>query len=123
MDSAAKRHRIPPERTERARQLRREMTMPERLLWSKLRARRLEGLKFRRQFVIGPYVADFCCPEKRLVVELDGDSHAGMEARDARRTAYLMAQGYRVIRYQNRDVLRDPTIIAEAIARELGLME
>ena len=66
-----------------ARQLRRNMTFPERKLWSLLRSRRLSGLKFRRQHTIGPYIADFACEARRLVVELDGASHDGQFERDS----------------------------------------
>ena len=89
-----------------ARKLRREQTEWERLLWAKLRDRRVDGLKFRRQRPIGPYVADFVCEEAMLIVELDGLQH-GEEAdavRDAARTSYLNSCGYDVIRVWNVDV-------------------
>ena len=89
-----------------ARKLRREQTEWERLLWAKLRDRRVDGLKFRRQRPIGPYVADFVCEEAMLIVELDGLQH-GEEAdavRDAARTSYLNSCGYDVIRVWNEDV-------------------
>lgn len=65
------------------------MTEPERLLWSALRNRQLHGIKFSRQHVIGSYIADFCAREHGLIVEVDGDTHAGDGARDERRTSWL----------------------------------
>ena len=75
----------------------------EALMWYHLRGRRLGGFKFKRQWSLGPYLADFCCIERRLVVEIDGGQHS--EERDARRTAALQAMDYRVVRYWNHDVL------------------
>ena len=80
------------------------MTDTETELWRLLRDRRLHGIKFRRQVLIGPYVADFYCAELKLVIEIDGDSHVAQEAYDAVRTAYLARQGIRVLRYTNLDV-------------------
>ncbi|UNK78467.1 endonuclease domain-containing protein [Sphingopyxis granuli] len=88
-----------------AKQMRREQTEPETRLWLELRAARFQGIKFRRQKVIGPYIADFSSREPMLVIEIDGDTHAGQEAYDRARTAYFEEQGYRVIRFTNRDVL------------------
>jgi very-short-patch-repair endonuclease len=86
-----------------AARLRREMTDAERALWSNLRGRRFQGFKFRSQWTLGRRVADFCCLQARLVVEVDGGQHS--EVRDARRTAELKARGFRVIRFWNNDVL------------------
>ena len=81
-----------------ARVLRREMTAAETRLWTMLRGRRAQGYKFRRQEPLGPYVADFVCRDRQLIVEVDGATHSTAEelARDARRTAWLEAQGFRV---------------------------
>ena len=76
-----------------ARELRRDSTFPERLLWSRLRNRGLFGLKFRRQHPIGPFVIDFYCRESSLAVELDGRSHEGRESYDDARTDWLESQG------------------------------
>jgi hypothetical protein len=73
---------------DRARQLRREMTLPERLLWREIRGRRL-GPRFRRQVPMEPYVVDFYCPQARLIVEVDGECHAERQVADARRTSRL----------------------------------
>ena len=92
---------------ERARQLRSTMTDAERRLWSKLRFRQIEGHKFRRQAPIGSYVVDFLCSELKLIVEVDGGQHATRAEADARRTAYLESEGYRVVRVWNNEVLGD----------------
>jgi very-short-patch-repair endonuclease len=102
-----------------ARDLRRNQTDAERLLWARLRARRLCGLKFRRQEVLGTYVVDFACLEPKLVIEVDGGQHAEQAPKDAARTGYLEALGYRVIRFWNDEVLRDPDAVLEEIGRVL----
>ena len=88
----------------RARIMRRAMTEPETRLWLALRGRRLAGAKFVRQMVIGPYIADFAARSHKLVIEVDGDTHSD-QSRDARRTAWLERQGYRVLRFSNSDVM------------------
>jgi adenine-specific DNA-methyltransferase len=90
-----------------ARRLRRESTDAERQLWRHLRNRAVLGLKFRRQHAIPPFFLDFACPEIALVIEIDGGQHMSEEAlaSDARRTAFLEAQGYSVLRFSNIDVL------------------
>ena len=92
--------------TTRARELRRNQTRAEARLWAALRNRQLAGLKFRRQVSLGPYVVDFFCLGARLIVELDGGQHgeADGRSRDARRTRWLEARGYRVIRFWNNEV-------------------
>ena len=89
-----------------AKKLRREMTEAERKLWQELRAKRFENYKFRRQMVIGPYIADFVCLSHRLIVEVDGSQHDA-SAHDAKRDAYLRSQGFRVLRLWNIGVLQD----------------
>ncbi|MGE6170711.1 endonuclease domain-containing protein [Aeromonas media] len=87
--------------------LRTEATLAEQKLWFLLRNRRFEGLKFRRQFPIGPYIVDFICLEQRLVIEVDGSQHNQPEGQqqDEVRTAYLNGEGFRVIRVWNNEVL------------------
>jgi very-short-patch-repair endonuclease len=75
----------------------------------------LSGYKFRRQHAIGRFIVDFCCAEARLVVEIDGDSHAEQVEYDANRTAWLAEQGYRVLRFTNRDIHRQFAAVAEEI--------
>ncbi len=92
----------------RAKRLRREMSLPEVILWQHLRKERLAELHFRRQHPIGPYVLDFYCAKARLCVEVDGLAHfTEVALRDERRTRWLEQQGIRVLRLQARDVLRD----------------
>jgi very-short-patch-repair endonuclease len=106
-----------PVATERARELRANATEAERRLWSRLRAFRLAGYKFRRQYPIGPYIADFACRSEHLVIELDGGGHGNDQAEhdDAQRTAYLEKCGYRVLRFWNLDVLSDTVRVVEVI--------
>lgn len=99
-----------------AKQLRRQATDAETLLWRKLRNRQMNGHKFRRQQPIGPYIVDFVCPELRLVVELDGGQHAGAFERDQARDAYLRALGYTVLRFWNNEVFENLEGILTSIA-------
>ena len=108
-----KRQNIP-----RARQLRVTATDAEARLWQRLRNRMLGGFKFRRQFPVGPYIADFVCIERKLIVELDGGQHADNLA-DERRTRFLELRGYRVIRFWNPDVLSNTDGVLEMILLEL----
>ena len=103
----------------KARELRLTMTDAERRLWSALRGRRLQGYKFRRQHPLGPFVLDFACIEHRLVIEADGGQHADSES-DERRTAWLEARGWRVIRFWNNEILTNPEGVQDAILRALG---
>lgn len=105
----------------RAKQFRAEMTPPEEKLWSILRGGRLERVKFVRQMVFGPYyAADFAARKHKLIIELDGDSHAGREAYDAARSAFMESKGYKVIRFANRDVLENPEGVTRMILIALG---
>jgi very-short-patch-repair endonuclease len=88
-----------------ARRLRKDATDAERKLWSALRHKQIEGFKFRRQVPIGEFVADFACLSQRLIIEADGGQHDAEREKDAARTAWLNARGYRVIRFWNNDVL------------------
>jgi very-short-patch-repair endonuclease len=104
-----------------ARVLRRDATDVERLMWLLLRDRRLQNIKFRRQVPIGPFVADFASIAHRLVVELDGGQHAD-SAYDTRRDAFLAAEGWRVLRFWNNDVMqnRDGVLLVIVEAAELA---
>lgn len=99
-----------------AKRLRREQTPAEARLWSRLRNKHLLDLKFRRQVPLGPYIADFVCFKARLIIEADGGQHADQLDHDARRTRYLEAQGFRVLRFWNMDILGDTDAVIEAIA-------
>ena len=108
--------------TRRARELRRRATAAERHLWQRLRARQLDGAKFRRQVPIGPYIVDFACLSSRIVIELDGGQHAEREhsRRDKRRDRFLEAKGFRVLRFWDNDVFTDMdgilSVIRDALA-------
>jgi len=109
-----------------ARQLRRAPTDAERKLWYLLRSLKALGLHFRRQAPIGIYIADFAWHAGKLIVDLDGSQHAEARAAyDARRSAWLQSQGYRVLRFWNNDVLRAPRSVGEAIleAARAGAVE
>ncbi|SPP64912.1 endonuclease domain-containing protein [Nitrospira lenta] len=104
------------------RRLRSDMTGPEKQLWLQLRSRQLQGLKFRRQHGIGPYIVDFYCPERSLVLEIDGDSHAGTEQilKDQERDSYLNSLGLQVIRYLNGDVTNNLAGVLEDLQKQLS---
>lgn len=105
---------------ERAKSMRRQLTGPELKLWLELRARRFEGAKFRRQVVIGHYIADFACrTPTMLIVEIDGDTHADRETADAARTRFLEARGYRVVRFTNDEVMGNVEGVLFAIGEAL----
>ena len=105
---------------ERARQLRKNMTDAERALWARLRRRQVLGHKFRRQHPLGPYVVDFVCIQRKLVVEVDGGQHAEHRRDDDRRSARLADQGFAVLRFWNHEVLTDTDAVVRAIADALG---
>lgn len=91
------------------RRLRRNQTPAEKLFWSKILNKQFKGLKFIKQHGIDRYIVDFCCRSKKIIIEIDGDSHAtnqGIKI-DKERTRFLESLGYRIIRYNNRDVLNN----------------
>lgn len=98
-----------------ASRLRKNMTDAERVLWSHLRRRQVEGCKFRRQCPVGPYVVDFVCFERMLVIEVDGGQHAVRQGQDAERSAGLKNHGYEVLRFWNHEVLRETEAVLEVI--------
>ena len=105
--------------TARSRELRLNPTEPEKRLWQILSGRRLAGVRFNRQFPIGPFICDFVARSIKLVIELDGGQHASSTAYDTNRTTFLEQRGYRVIRFWNHDVLENiegiMTLIKEAL--------
>lgn len=105
-----------------ARHLRRDQTPGEKVLWKKLRAKRFHGFKFRRQVPLGPYIVDFLCTEKKLIIEIDGDSHyeSGAKMHDAERETYLRAQGFDVLRFGNRQTCESIDGVLTALGRVLG---
>jgi very-short-patch-repair endonuclease len=104
-----------------ARKLRQEQTDAENLLWSHLRAYRLSRLKFRRQQPVGAYVVDFFCPDKKLIVELDGGQHQERVGHDEVRDAWLKSEGYTVLRYWNNEVMANLEGVLEDIGRVAGV--
>lgn len=114
----------PPKNRQHAKSMRRAMTDAELKLWNELRAHRLMGLSFRRQFPIAGYIVDFACPTKRLIVEVDGTQHADGEvaAADAARTRALEQDGWTILRFWNDDVLRDIDGVCSHIVIAAGLM-
>ena len=113
--------RVRDEHLDFARQLRREMTNAESMLWRSLRGRG-DTARFRRQVPIGPYVADFACLPAKLIVELDGAPHEAPEKKQAdhERDAWFARQGWRVLRFQNEFVLGGGDLVVEWIKKELG---
>ncbi len=105
--------------TARSRDLRNNATEAERRLWARLSARQVAGVRFNRQLPIGPFICDFVSRGAKLIVEVDGGQHAVRIEEDGRRTAYLEAQGYRVIRFWNNDVLENTDGVVQAIPRLL----
>ncbi len=112
---------IPTHTLKRSRDLRRDMTDAERRPWYALRGRRFEGVKFTRQYAIGPYVVDFVCRGAHLIVEIDGDQHGRDDviAADNARTTFLEQQGYRVIRFWNTDVLQNLDGVLQVLGEAL----
>jgi very-short-patch-repair endonuclease len=106
---------------ERARELRKKHTAAESFLWQLLRNRQLHGCKFRRQHQFGDYIADFYCHEAGLVIECDGSVHESNEQwnHDQNRDAYLMAQGLKVMRFSNKQILEDTETVLDQIAESL----
>jgi very-short-patch-repair endonuclease len=112
-------HRYERAHVARARHLRENATDAERRLWSHLRRRALDGVRFRRQVPIGRYIVDFFAPEFGLIVELDGGQHADRQTEDEVRTRWLASRGYHVVRFWNRDVLLNTDGVLTSIQNEL----
>jgi very-short-patch-repair endonuclease len=92
-----------------ARALRKNMTVAERLLWSKIRRKQLKGYQFYRQRIIGNYIVDFYSPKRRLIIELDGSQHYGEEGmrKDKKRDAYLKNMELKILRFSDREVFEN----------------
>ena len=110
-----------PPRTRQSRRLRADMTGAEAILWSMLRNRQLDGLKFRRQAPVAGAIADFACHEIRLIIELDGGVHDLHEARDAMRDERLRVAGYTVMRFRNAEFSKNPAVVLNAIRRHASI--
>jgi very-short-patch-repair endonuclease len=104
-----------PSRLERARSLRRADVDAEMRLWQALRSRQLTGWKFRRQHPVGPFVVDFVCLAASIVIEVDGAHHAEQRAQDAARTRFIESKGFRVVRFDDGQVLEELGAVLEVI--------
>jgi len=98
-----------------AKELRKQSTDAERVLWKYLRAHRMAGYKFKRQVVIEPYIVDFMCLGARLIVEADGGQHLDQVDDDLKRSIFLESLGYKVIRFWNHEILVDTSTVLEQI--------
>lgn len=96
-----------PKIRRRAKELRKNLTPTEEKLWTHLRAHRMEGVHFRKQHAIGNYIVDFCAPNKKLIIELDGSQHLEQEEYDQMRTNFLKSKGYKVLRFWNHQVMNE----------------
>jgi very-short-patch-repair endonuclease len=105
---------------QRARELRKEPTSAEAVLWIFLRTLRKDGIHFRRQHAIGRYIADFAAPRRKLIIEVDGSPHGGQEEYDTERSAFFESKGYRVLRFWNNEVLNKIGEVRGVILEELG---
>jgi ATP-dependent DNA helicase RecQ len=113
-------HKVSPKDYEKAKRLRRDMSLAEKILWLKLRQLPKElGLSFRRQQPIHPYIVDFICLKLKLAIELDGNSHDTRQEQDAARDSYLQSLGYAVLRFSNTDLLANPDNIVATILYEI----
>ena len=110
-----------PKLKQRRRDLRRDHTDAEKILWQKLRNRQLYGMKFFRQYSVGPYALDFHCPKSKLAIELDGGQHAEEDRReyDEHRSEYLKAHGIEVMRFWNNEVMRNMDGVLSRIEERL----
>ena len=108
-----------------ARALRNQPTDAEKRLWHFLRAQNLRGRKFRRQAAIGAYIVDFVCFTDKLIVELDGPQHLDPEAveHDKRRTTWLAARGFHIIRFRNQELDENIRAVVDAIGRAIDELE
>lgn len=110
--------RVKKAKLERARELRRDMTPAEKVLWQELRANKL-GVHFRRQQVIQGFIVDFYCHKAELIIEVDGDIHDLQQEEDARREKVLMEIGLRIVRFRNDEILKDLSIVLVRIKENL----
>jgi very-short-patch-repair endonuclease len=106
--------KVTKEKLERAKELRREMTPAEKLLWQEVRAKKL-GVRFRRQQVIAGFIVDFYCHKAGLVIEVDGDIHDLQQDEDARREKALREMGLRIVRFRNDEIVRNLSVVVGRI--------
>ena len=111
------------EKTEFARNLRKQLTPQERILWQLLRNHSFYGYEFRRQYVIGEYIVDFVCRKKKIIIEIDGGQHNTPEEiiYDKKRTEFLNSRGYKVVRFWNSDIDKNIDGVYKVLLREFGV--
>jgi very-short-patch-repair endonuclease len=105
-----------------AQEMRREMTETEKILWGELNLRKLGGLRFRKQHPIGRYIADFCCPSIKLVVEVDGEIHSSQQEYDKNRDEYLIAQGYTTLRFSDKQIKENMMEVLSVIRKNIKII-
>ena len=103
----------------RSRKLRNKQTIAEQKLWRSLRNKQINGNKFRRQFVIGNYIVDFICLNKRLSIEIDGGQHMDNAAYDLKRDKWLKSQNFKVLRFWNNQIMNEMDAVLEVISESL----
>jgi very-short-patch-repair endonuclease len=110
--------KVSAKQLENAKELRREMTPAEKILWKHLKGNKLNGLHFRRQQIVHGYFADFYCHQHELIVELDGGIHEPQKEYDAEREDYLIGLGFRIIRFTNDEITQDLKDVLKKIVEE-----
>ncbi len=107
--------------TPRSKELRKQQTPWETKLWKYLRGKRVWNFKFKRQIPLGKFIVDFCCQEKKLIIELDGGHHSKAITKlyDSQRNAFLKSEGYKVLRFWNNDIDKNLDTVLETIAKSL----
>jgi len=108
---------------EKARKLRQNQTDAEKILWYRIRNRQLNDYKLRRQVPVGSYIVDFMCVSAKLIIELDGGQHAEQQIYDRKRTAFLEARDFKVVRFWNNDVLTNIDGVLESLTLTLSRRE
>jgi len=104
---------------DRAQDLRKKQAPAEIILWDRLRNRQLAGSKFRRQFIIAPYIVDFICIKKNLIIELDGGQHMDAKSYDQKRDSFIISKGFKILRYWNNEVFNELESVLEDVLRKL----
>ena len=120
LDKTAQSRRAAAPRRAHAKRMRREPTEAEKLFWWEIRDRRLEGYKFKRQYLVAGYIADFVCLERKLIIELDGGQHSETTEYDAKRSVVLREHGFRVMRIWNAEIFKNMEGVIDALLSELG---
>lgn len=120
LEKTTQSRRTTVQRRNNAKRMRHEPTEAEKLFWWEVRDRRLDGHKFKRQYLVGGYIADFVCIEQKLIVELDGGQHAEATEHDEMRSAILQSLGFRVLRVWNAEIFTNMEGVIDAVLAELA---